>query len=47
VKVRSREAHQAKLLLEGAHGPTLLEADDVLGERGVLVVPTSSANQVV
>ncbi len=35
---------KAKLVLEGANGPTLPEADDVLGERGVLVVPDVICN---
>jgi glutamate dehydrogenase (NAD(P)+) len=30
---------KVKLVLEGANGPTLPEADDVLGDRNVLVVP--------
>ena len=35
---------KAKLVLEGANGPTLPEADDVLGERNVLVVPDVICN---
>lgn len=35
---------KAKLLLEGANGPTLPNADDVLAERGVLVVPDVICN---
>jgi glutamate dehydrogenase (NAD(P)+) len=35
---------KAKLVLEGANGPTLPEADDVLGERGVLVMPDVICN---
>jgi glutamate dehydrogenase (NAD(P)+) len=35
---------QARLVLEGANGPTLLAADDVLRERGVLVVPDVICN---
>ena len=35
---------KAKLVLEGANGPTLPEADDVLKERGVLVVPDVICN---
>jgi len=35
---------KAKMLLEGANGPTLPEADDVLGDRGVLVVPDVICN---
>jgi glutamate dehydrogenase (NAD(P)+) len=34
----------AKMVLEGANGPTLPEADDVLNERGVLVVPDVICN---
>ncbi|MCW7536319.1 Glu/Leu/Phe/Val dehydrogenase [Aquabacterium sp. A7-Y] len=35
---------KAKLVLEGANGPTLRAADDVLQERGVLVVPDVICN---
>ena len=35
---------KAKLVLEGANGPTLPEGDDVLQERGVLVVPDVICN---
>ena len=35
---------QAKLVLEGANGPTVPEADDILAERGVLVVPDVICN---
>jgi glutamate dehydrogenase (NAD(P)+) len=34
----------ARLVLEGANGPTLPEADDVLAERGILVVPDVICN---
>jgi glutamate dehydrogenase (NAD(P)+) len=34
----------AKLVLEGANGPTLTEADDILAERGILVVPDVICN---
>ena len=34
----------AKLVIEGANGPTTPEADDILSERGVLVVPDVIAN---
>ncbi|MFT3663902.1 Glu/Leu/Phe/Val family dehydrogenase [Piscinibacter sp.] len=34
----------AKLVLEGANGPTLPEADDILAERGILVVPDVICN---
>ena len=35
---------KAKMILEGANGPTLPEADDVLAERGILVVPDVICN---
>ncbi|MEY2688351.1 MAG: hypothetical protein RL375_2549 [Pseudomonadota bacterium] len=35
---------KARLVLEGANGPTLPEADDALAERGVLVVPDVICN---
>ena len=35
---------RAKLILEGANGPTTPQADDMLRERGVLVVPDVIAN---
>ena len=35
---------KARLVLEGANGPTLPEADDVFGERGILVVPDVICN---
>jgi glutamate dehydrogenase (NAD(P)+) len=34
----------ARLVVEGANGPTTLEADAILGERGILVVPDILAN---
>ncbi|MBT2334184.1 Glu/Leu/Phe/Val dehydrogenase [Variovorax paradoxus] len=34
----------AKLVLEGANGPTVPRADDILAERGVLVVPDVICN---
>ena len=40
---RAQRLH-ARLVLEGANGPTLPAADDVLTERGVLVVPDVICN---
>ena len=37
-------AIQAKLIVEGANGPTTPEADDILQERGIIVVPDVIAN---
>jgi glutamate dehydrogenase (NAD(P)+) len=34
----------AKIIVEGANGPTLPEADDVLQDKGVLVIPDILAN---
>jgi glutamate dehydrogenase (NAD(P)+) len=41
---QTRTAHQGALVLEGANGPTLPEADDVLTERDVLVDPDVICN---
>jgi glutamate dehydrogenase (NAD(P)+) len=35
---------RARLVLEGANGPTLTEADDILSDRGVLIVPDVICN---
>lgn len=35
---------RAKILVEGANGPTTPEADDILGDKGVLIVPDVLAN---
>ena len=35
---------KARVVLEGANGPTLPAADDLLGERGILVVPDVICN---
>ncbi|OUM04338.1 Glu/Leu/Phe/Val family dehydrogenase [Variovorax sp. JS1663] len=35
---------QARLVLEGANGPTVPEADDILADRGILVVPDVICN---
>ncbi|PLL29677.1 glutamate dehydrogenase, partial [Klebsiella michiganensis] len=38
------ETLSCKLVLEGANGPTYPEADDVLAERGIVVVPDVICN---
>ena len=35
---------QAKIVAEGANGPTTIEADAILGERGILVLPDILTN---
>jgi glutamate dehydrogenase (NAD(P)+) len=35
---------QAKIVIEGANGPTTIEADDILREREILVIPDILAN---
>ena len=35
---------KAKLVIEGANGPTTTEADDILNDKGVLVLPDVIAN---
>ena len=44
--ITSRNAHKirARILIEGANGPTTTVADDILQEKGVFVVPDILAN---
>ena len=44
--IRADNAHdvKAKLIIEGANGPTTLEADDILLDKGVMIIPDILAN---
>jgi len=44
VRADNAEEVKAKLVIEGANNPTTLEADDMLRDRGVLIVPDILAN---
>lgn len=44
IDVRIANVISAKLIVEGANGPTTPEADDILHDRGVIVVPDVLAN---
>ncbi len=44
VTARTAGSIQAKLIIEGAHGPVTARADRALGERGIEVVPDILAN---
>ncbi|MDF1484701.1 Glu/Leu/Phe/Val dehydrogenase [Ramlibacter sp. H39-3-26] len=45
-QITAERAHRitARLVLEGANGPTVSQADDILAERGILVVPDVICN---
>jgi len=44
--IRKDNAHdiKARLIIEGANGPTTLEADDILGDKEVMIIPDILAN---
>jgi glutamate dehydrogenase (NAD(P)+) len=44
INARNAGRINTRILLEGANGPTTPEADDILNDRGVLVVPDVLAN---
>ena len=44
ITIENADRISCKLLAEGANGPTTLEADDILNERGVLVLPDVLGN---
>jgi glutamate dehydrogenase (NAD(P)+) len=41
---RNADALQCRMIVEGANGPTTLEADEILTSRGIFVVPDILAN---
>jgi glutamate dehydrogenase (NAD(P)+) len=44
INAENAQKIRAKIILEGANGPTTPEADDILRDKGVLVVPDVIAN---
>lgn len=44
ITAENAERIQCKILAEGANGPTTLEADDILHQRGIFVLPDILAN---
>ncbi|OTG63142.1 glutamate dehydrogenase [Acinetobacter sp. ANC 3903] len=44
IDVHVAQTIQAKIILEGANGPTLTEADEILGQRQITVVPDVICN---
>ena len=44
ITAKNADQIRAKIILEGANGPTTPEADDILRDKGVLVVPDVIAN---
>jgi glutamate dehydrogenase (NAD(P)+) len=44
ITVHNADRIRARIVAEGANGPTTPEADEILGERGVLVIPDILAN---
>lgn len=44
INVERAQRLKAKMILEGANGPTYPEADDILGERHIMIVPDVICN---
>lgn len=44
INAENAESIQAKIIIEGAHCPTTVEADEILERRGITVVPDILAN---
>jgi glutamate dehydrogenase/leucine dehydrogenase len=44
ITLENADKIKAKIIVEGANGPTTIEADKILNERGIIVVPDILAN---
>ena len=44
ITMRNADKIKAKLIVEGANGPTSAKADDIIAEKGIVVVPDILAN---
>ncbi|GAB3329898.1 Glu/Leu/Phe/Val dehydrogenase [Larkinella ripae] len=44
ITAENADSIQAKMIVEGANGPTSASADDIINEKGILVVPDILAN---
>ncbi len=44
ISMRNADKIKAKLIVEGANGPTSAKADDIIAEKGIVVVPDILAN---
>jgi glutamate dehydrogenase (NAD(P)+) len=44
ISMRNADKIKAKLIVEGANGPTSAKADDIISEKGIVVVPDILAN---
>lgn len=44
ITVKNADSIRAKIVIEGANGPTTPEADDILNSKGIMVIPDVIAN---
>jgi glutamate dehydrogenase (NAD(P)+) len=44
ITLKNAASIQAKMIVEGANGPTSAKADDIINEKGIMVVPDILAN---
>ena len=44
ITVKNADSIRAKIVIEGANGPTTPEADDILNNKGIMVIPDVIAN---